>query len=154
MPDDPGDHSPHHQDDGSPSALPPSGPEDLEVTVRWVQDGTGLRGQVIAHNIGSRAYRLAGKPRVTPLGLDGTPLPVDTVITLEMLLPGYVVLAPGQRAAAPVSWRNWCGQAVSARARVSWPGGEAIGDVQGPVQPQCSGPGTRHLRSGWFKLID
>jgi hypothetical protein len=154
MPYGPGDHAAHRRDDDRPPALPLCGPEDLAVTVRWEQDGTGLRGQVTARNAGSRACRLAGKPGVTPLGLDGVPLPAGTVITLEMLHPGYVVLRPGQRAAAPVSWRNWCGQAASARARVSWQGGAAIADVQGPVQPQCSGQGADNLSSGWFKLID
>lgn len=138
--------------DRDDDALPLCGPEELAVTVRWEHDGAGLRGQVIAENTGSRACRLPGKPAVTPLGLDGSPLPAETVITLELIHPGYVVLRPGQRAAALVGWRNWCGQAASARARVSWQGGTAIADVQGPVQPRCSGPGADNLTSGWFKL--
>ena len=75
--------------------LPACGPADLSVTVRWERDGGGLRGQVIAENTGGRACRLPGKPGIRPLGLDGRPLPVETVITLEWVSPGYVALEPG-----------------------------------------------------------
>jgi hypothetical protein len=142
-----------HREDDSPPALPLCGSEDLAVTVRWETDGTSLRGQVIAQNVASRACRLAGKPGIAPLGLDGTPLPAETIITLEMIHPGYVILQPGQRATAPVSWGNWCGQQASARARVSWQGGEAVADVHGPVQPGCCQGRPGNLSSSWFSLI-
>src|SRR5260370_27749452 len=83
------------------SAVPPCGSEDLADAVRWEHDGSGLRGQVIAENVSRRACRLVGKPTVTPLRPDGVPLPVETVITLEILLTGVVILQRGQRAAAP-----------------------------------------------------
>src|SRR5712671_2841545 len=83
------------------SALPLCGSQDLTVAVHWEQDGTALRGQVIARNVSARACRLAGKPTITPLGLDAAPLPAETLVTLEWIEPGYVVLQPGQRAAAP-----------------------------------------------------
>jgi hypothetical protein len=150
MSHDPGELAARHGDN---DGLPLCEPEDLAVTVRWQQDGTGLRGQVLARNVGSRACRLAGKPTVKPLGLDGAALPTETVITLELRIPGYVVLQPGKSAAAPVIWRNWSGQAASDRARVSWQSGTAIADVEGPAQPQDS-QGQGNLSSGWFSLID
>jgi hypothetical protein len=107
---------------GTPSAVPLCEPEDLAVTVRWRADAArGLRGQVVAENTGGRVCRLPGKPAVTPFGVDGTPLPARTVITLEMRPPGYVILQPGQRAAAPVAWLSWCGQRVSPAGRSRWP---------------------------------
>lgn len=141
-------------DDDSPSALPLCGPDDLAVSVRWERHDGGLRGQVMARNIGSRACRLAGKPGIVPLGADGTPLPAQTVNTMEMVGPGYVVLRPGERAEAPASWASWCGPPASARARVIWPGGAAVADVHGPMQPECSQEGLGNLGSGWFRLID
>jgi hypothetical protein len=132
--------------------MPACGPEDLSVTVRWERDGGGLRGQVIAENTGERACRLPGKPGVTPLGLDGKPLPVETVITLEWVSPGYVALEPGQRAAAPVAWGGWDGLAASAQAQVTWPGGAAMAAVEGPAQPAATGaPGN--ISSSWFRLL-
>jgi hypothetical protein len=35
------------------------------------------------------------------LTLDGTPLPADTMITLEMGEPGYAIPRPGQSMTAP-----------------------------------------------------
>jgi len=132
--------------------MPACGPEDLSVTVRWERDGGGLRGQVIAENTGERACRLPGKPGVTPLGLDGKPLPVDTVITLEWVSPGYVALEPGQRAAAPVAWGGWDGPAASSRAEVTWDSGVATAAVEGPAQPAATGaPGN--ISSSWFRLL-
>jgi len=132
--------------------MPACGPDDLSVTVHWERDGAGLRGQVIAENTGARACRLPGKPGVTPLGLDGQPLPVETVITLEWLSPGYVTLEPGQRAAAPVAWDGWDGPAASSRAQVTWEGGAATAAVEGPAQPGATGaPGN--LSSSWFRLL-
>jgi Protein of unknown function (DUF4232) len=132
--------------------LPACGPDDLSVTVRWERDGTGLRGQVVAENTGGRACRLPGKPGVRPLGLDGQPLPVQTVVTLEWVSPGYVVLEPGQRAAAPAAWDGWDGAAASARAEVTWDGGAATAVIEGPVQPAgTDSPGN--ITSSWFRLL-
>ena len=135
---------------GSPET-PACGPDDLSVTVRWERDGDGLRGQVIAENTG-RACRLPGKPGVRPLGLDGQPLPVDTVITLEWVSPGYVALQPGQRAAAPVSWGGWDGPAASSLAQVTWEGGTATAAVEGPAQPAATGA-PHNISSSWFRLL-
>jgi hypothetical protein len=137
-----------------PSAQPVCEPGDLAVTVRWVSDGGGLRGQVIAENVGGRACRLPGKPTVTPVGQDGAPLPVQTVITLEWIQPGYVTLQPGQRAAAPVYWNSWCGERASDRARVGWGDHSATARVDGPLQPECIPGKPGNLSSSWFRLTD
>ncbi len=102
---------------------------------------------------GRRACRLAGKPEVTPLAGDGTPLPAQTVVTLEWRSPGYVLLRPGQRAAARVGWSSWCGRQAGGRARVRWDSGEAAAEVHGPAQPECSPGAPGNLVSSWFELI-
>jgi hypothetical protein len=132
---------------GDPGGAP------LAVAVHWERDGAGLRGQVVAENVSGRACRLAGKPDVTPLAADGTALPARTVITLEWRSPGYVLLAPGQRAAARIGWPSWCGQPAAGRARVGWEGGETVAEVHGPAQPDCSPGAPGNLVSSWFQLI-
>ncbi len=139
--------------DGDPAEAPLCEAADLAVAVHWERDGTGLHGQVVAENVGGRACRLAGKPAVTPLAADGTPLAARTVITLEWRSPGYVRLAPGQWAAAQVSWGSWCGRQAADRARVEWDGGQAVADVRGPAQPGCSPSAPDNLVSSWFQLI-
>ena len=134
------------------SELPACGPDDLSVTVCWERYGGGLRGQVVAENTGGRACRLPGKPGVKPLGLDGAPLPVDTVVTLEWVAPGYVALEPGQRAAAPVAWDGWDGQAASSLAQVTWAGGGATAVVDGPAQPSAV-DAPCNISSSWFRLL-
>lgn len=140
--------------DDDVSALPLCGAQDLMVSVHWERDGTGLRGQIIARNVSAHACRLAGKPTITPLDLDGAPLAVETMVTLEWMEPGYAVLQPGQRAASPVTWREWCGKTASGRARVSWDGGSTVSDVSGPTQPECSQGMADNLSSSWFRLIE
>ena len=134
-------------------AVPQCGSDDLAVVVNWEHDGPALGGQVIAENVSGRACRLANKPEVTPLQPDGAPLPVKTIISLEMKMPPHVILQPGQRAGARVYWGSWCGQQASDRARVDWPGGSAVAKVRGPVQPDCSPGQPGNLTSGWFELI-
>lgn len=138
---------------GDPGGAPLCEAADLAVVVRWERDGTGLRGQVLAENVSGRACRLPGKPQVTPLAGDGTPLPAQTVMTMEWRSPGYVLLPPGQRAAAPVSWPSWCGRRAAGRAQVSWDGGSAVAEVHGPAQPECSPGAPDNLVSSWFQLI-
>jgi Protein of unknown function (DUF4232) len=138
---------------GDPAEAPLCEAADLAVTVRWEREGTGLRGQVLAENVGGRVCRLAGKPAVTPLAGDGTPLPAQTVSTLEWRSPGYVLLRPGQRAAARVFWASWCGRRAAGRARVGWEGGEAVAEVHGPAQPECSPGAPGNLVSSWFEPI-
>lgn len=128
------------------------GPQDVAFEVRWAQDGTGLRGQLVARNVGDRACRLASKPTVTPLAQDGTPLPVPTTITLEFMAPGYALLQPGDVATARISWNSWCGQPVSDRALVDWNSGSAVVPVLGPVQPGCDRSLRPQMTSYWFFL--
>jgi hypothetical protein len=139
--------------DANDEPLPACGPEDLAVVVSWERAGPGLRGQVIAENIGARACRLANKPSVTPLRPDGSPLPVDTIVTLELRDPGYVTVQPGQRAASPVTWSSWCGERAGDRARVGWPGGSTVAVVYGPAQPDCQDR-PDNITSSWFDLIE
>lgn len=130
--------------------IPICSSEDVAVTVHWEQAGSGLRGQVIAENVGSRACRLDGKPAVIPLGTDGKSLPVRNVVTLEFMEPGYAVLLPGQRAAARLQWPSWCGQQASDQARVEWPGGAAVASVHGPLQPGCDPDRPSDIAPYWF----
>jgi hypothetical protein len=135
------------------AAEPPRcGPDDLAMAVIWERhgDGDGLRGQVIAENVGNRACRLSGKPTVTPLEPDGTPLGVRNVVTLELLDPGHVDLQPGDRAAARVLWSSWCGRPASDQARVEWDGGSVVTSVRGPVQPGCVPGHGDNLSPWWF----
>lgn len=49
-------------------------------------------------------------------GLDGAALPTEAVITLELRVPGYVVVQPGRSATAPAMWRNWIAKLFSGGA--------------------------------------
>jgi len=120
------------------------------MSIHWTQDGSGLRGEVVAENVGSRACRLAGKPTVAPLAADGTALPVHNVVSLEFMEPGYAVLEPGQQAVARLLWPSWCGQQASDRARVEWPGGSAVAPVHGPLQPGCHPDRPGNIVPYWF----
>lgn len=77
-----------------------------------------------------------GQARPDAAGLGGTPTPADLMMTLVMLVPGYVILRPSQSAVAPLSWRSWCGQQAANRAQVAGEG-MAVADLHGPVQPEC-----------------
>jgi Protein of unknown function (DUF4232) len=141
------------RDDQREEDVPLCGPDDLAVVVSWEREGIALTGQVTAENVGGRACRLAGKPEVTPLEPGGGPLPVKTIVTAEKRMPGYVILQPGQRAVSRLVWGSWCGQPASDRARVMWPGGSAVAQVHGPVQPGCAENQPGNLSSSWFHLV-
>ena len=128
--------------------IPPCGSDDLAVSVRWERAGVGLVGQILVENIGGRTCRLSDKPWVVPLGADGKQLPVEA-------RDQPVIVAPGERAAAPVEWAGWCGDPASGVARVNWFSGSAVVEVEGPRQPDCPDPGQpTNLSSSWFDALD
>jgi hypothetical protein len=134
--------------------IPECGSDDLAVSVRWERAGAGLAGQILVENISGHACRLSHKPWVIPLGTDGRELPVEALITMELRLDP-MILDPGRRAAAPVGWAGWCGDAASGLVAVKWVSGSAVVEVEGPRQPDCPGPGQpTNLSSSWFEVLD
>jgi hypothetical protein len=125
---------------------------EVAFTLTWRQEGGSLAGELVAENVCGRQLRLSGKPDLTPLDADGTPLPAQTVVTLEFMPPGYVTLDAGERAIAPVSWGGWDGPAASGRFIVTWPGGSTEVTAIGPRQPAATGPAT-NLSSSWFRRV-
>lgn len=128
---------------------PEARPEDVAFTLAWLPDGDGLRGQLEARNVADHRIRLSGKPRLTPLAADGGPLQTDSIVTMELRVPGHVELDPGESATANVGWAGWDGPAAAGTVRVEWPGGQADVPTVGPRQPAGSGPAT-NLWSSWF----
>lgn len=126
-----------------------AGPDDIAFSLTWLPDGDTLKGELEARNVGNRRVRLTGKPQLTPLGIDGRPLDTPTIITLELMLPGFVELDPGESAIAAIGWAGWDGLAAGPRVRVEWPGGQVDVATLGPREPAASGPAT-NLWSSWF----
>lgn len=126
---------------------------DLAVSIRWKRSKGGLQGHVLAENIGHRTCRVGAKPVVVPTGVDGQPLRVENVQTTELRVPGFVVLNPGQRGAAPVGWFSWCGTPASGRALVAWDGGSTVATVIGPSTPACVAQIPQNLSTRWFSLV-
>jgi hypothetical protein len=135
--------------DVTENEVPEAGPDDVALSLTWLPDGEALRGELEARNIGNRRVRLTGKPRLTPLDVAGQPLDTEAIVTLEMVIPGYVELDPGESATARVGWAGWDGLAAGPRVRVEWPGGRADVATLGPREPAGSGPAT-NLWSSWF----
>ncbi|HEX4726524.1 MAG TPA: hypothetical protein VH298_01925, partial [Jatrophihabitans sp.] len=67
---------------------PEARPEDVACTLTWLADGDALQGELTVRNIGEHRIRLSGKPRLIPLDGDGHPLETDTIVTLELRMPG------------------------------------------------------------------
>jgi hypothetical protein len=128
---------------------------DVTAVVHWERDGKGLSGTLTVTSTGTRTCLLTGKPGVAPLRADGGSLGTMCAVTLEMRMPGYVVLEPGRSAVAPVSWVSWCGDPASRRAEVTFRDGRCvIADVTGPTQPECHDPRSANLSSSWFTLTE
>jgi uncharacterized protein DUF4232 len=130
------------------------GPEaqvgEVEFQLIWKAAGDGLEGTLEAVNVCSHSIRLTGKPGLKPVGMDGQPLDTVTVVSLELLLPGYVVLEPGEKAIAAVGWAGWDGPPASGTVVVSWDDRRTEVQSSGPSQPKSHGPAT-NLWSSWFK---
>jgi hypothetical protein len=130
-----------------------AGPEDVTFTLTWLAEDGPLTGVLEARNISEHRVRLSGKPGLTPLDADGQPLDAMTIVTLEMRMPGYVELDPGEAARSNIGWAGWDGPAAGGIVRVEWPGGQADVPVSGPRQPSGTGPAT-NLWSSWFDRVD
>lgn len=128
-------------------------PDEVSFTLTWLPDGEALTGELEARNVGERRVRLTGKPGLTPLDVDGQPLDTVAIITLELVVPGYIELGPGESATARIGWAGWDGLTAGGAVRVEWPGGHADVSTLGPQQPAGNGPPT-NLWSSWFVRAD
>lgn len=126
---------------------------DVLFALSWRAESGRLRGELEARNTSNHPVRLSGKPGLTPIGRDGDPLDAETIVTLEFRPPGYVELAPGERARAPVGWGAWDGPPASGRVVVKWDGGEIEVMADGPRQPEADKRPT-NLWSSWFKRVE
>jgi hypothetical protein len=128
-------------------------PADVSFTLDWLAEDGALKGALQARNVSRRRVRLTGKPQLSVIGNDGNPLEALTVMTLELRMPGYVELDPGETAVSRIGWAGWDGPAASARVLVSWPGGQTEVLASGPFQPAGTGPAT-NLWSSWFSATE
>lgn len=126
--------------------------DDVELSLTWVAEDGALKGALEARNVSEQRVRLSGKPQLTPLDADGNPLETVAIMTLELRLPGYVELDPGESATSNVGWAGWDGPAAGGAVRVEWPGGQADVPAAGPRQPSATGPAT-NLWSSWFERV-
>ena len=124
-------------------------PGEITFNLDWLAEEGALKGELRARNISQRRVRLTGKPRLTVLDEAEQPLEAFTVATLELRMPGYVELEPGEAAVSKVGWAGWDGAAASGRVLIGWPGGQAEVRASGPAQPPATGPAT-NLWSSWF----
>ena len=124
-------------------------PDEVTFSLAWRAEDGALKGVLEARNVSRRRVRLTGKPQLTVLDNQGHRLEAPSVATLEMMMPGYVELDPGEAAVSRIGWAGWDGPAASARVIVSWPGGQAQVLASGPAQPTGTGPAT-NLWSSWF----
>jgi hypothetical protein len=129
--------------------VPEARSDDVEFSLTWLAEDGALKGALTASNVSERRVRLSGKPQLIPLDADGRPLEAVTIMTMELLLPGYVELGPGESAVSDVGWAGWDGPPAGGVVRVEWPGGHAEVQARGPHQPSATGPAT-NLWSSWF----
>lgn len=127
-------------------------PADLRLSLAWHAGPSGsLAGRLQARNVSDRLLRLAGKPALKPLGTDGLALDVDCVVTAEMRRPGFVDMAVGEAAVAPVVWGGWAGVPASGDWEVTLPGGTWFVTATGPRQPASLGLAT-NVSSTWWAM--
>jgi hypothetical protein len=132
--------------------VPEARPGEVELTLWWRAKAGRLVGHLEARNVCGHRVRLSSKPVVTPVGSDGKPLDAHTVVTAELRMPGYVELAPGERARAFVGWGGWDGPPASGTVIIALVGGKAKVLVDGPPQPEARGPST-NLTTSWFERM-
>jgi hypothetical protein len=123
--------------------------DEVTFTLSWREEDGALKGVLEARNVSEHRVRLSGKPQLTPLDPDGNRLDAASITTLELRLPGYAVLGPGESATSNIGWAGWDGPAAGGVVLVEWPGGRAEVPVNGPRQPSMTGPAT-NLWSSWF----
>src|ERR1700712_5176877 len=123
--------------------------DDVAFTLTWQDEDGALKGVLEARNVSAGRVRLSNKPGLTPLDVDGNPLDAVAIISLELKIPAYVELDPGESATSNVGWAGWAGPAAGGVVLVEWPGGRAEVPAAGPRQPSASGPAT-NLWSSWF----
>ena len=126
-------------------------PGSTQISLEWQHDGQALTGWVEVINTGMKSCRVGGEPVIKPLGQDGSPLEVAHITSLEMRRPGFVVLRPGQRARAGISWAGWDGPAVGRNVLVRIGPFETNIAAIGPTQPQRVREPT-NTSSTWFEV--
>ena len=138
------------------AAIPFCTSDEVAVVLEWELTAQGsLVGRLVVTNIGERICRVGGKPTVAPLGMDGEALATRCLHTMEMRIPPWAVLRPGDRADAPVSWAGWCADAASGSVLVRWDQGQATVAARGPRQPRCPDSGQpTNLSASWFSRVD
>lgn len=136
----------------SVAETPEAGAGDVELSLSWHAESGYLTGELEALNVSDHAFRLSNKPELIPIGVDGQPLDAENIVTLELRLPGYVELQPGERARTGVGWAGWDGPPASGRVLVTWGGGRVEVTADGPHQPESVGPAT-NLWTSWFERV-
>ncbi len=138
-----------------PSGTPPLATlDDLRLAFGPWQGAAGSReGAIVATNQSSRAVALGGSPRVTLVDTEGNTLRSTSE---EGSPPVAIVLAPGERAYAPLRFSNWCGDTGNpASVTAELPGNTGNIDVgyddNGISYPPCNGAGQPATMSikGW-----
>jgi len=134
--------------------VPEARSDEVEFVLSWRADSRGrLTGHLEARNVCRHRVRLSGKPGLEPLGINDKPLGAACLVTLEMRVPGFVELAPGERARAPVGWAGWDGPPAGGTVIINWSGGAAKVPSDGPRQPESRGPVT-NLSTSWFERAE
>jgi hypothetical protein len=132
--------------------VPEAAPGELAFSLNWLAEDGSLNGVLVARNLSRHRVRLSGKPGLSPLDDQGRPLETSTIVSLELRLPGYVDLDPGESASSEVGWAGWDGRPAGAAVVVQWPGGQVEVLAAGPSQPSATGPAT-NLWSSWFTAV-
>jgi hypothetical protein len=117
-------------------------PDEVDFELSWSARPGGwvLRGQLIAHNVSGRIWRISGKPAIRLIGLDGRVSRARHLVTAENRIPNWMLVGPGERVAASMSWTSWDGRILSKAVMVIWPGGRKTVATSGSTHPQAAAP--------------